>query len=222
MTLSRELLVAKYDAYYRAKPNKWASEVRNAFAFRTMARHFPTQPQKILDIGCGNGHTLEYFGQRWQRTALHGVDFSTEAVRLAKQRVPRGHFITGWIEDMEPRGFELVILLGVAEHFEDLPAGLAAVRRMIADDGLLYIEVPNCIAYPESEHVEGFRELATGNHQYEWHLFRASWERILLEAGLETVESLTGPTLQTEFVWVLRKTQPVELAPTELAMEMAV
>jgi len=206
-------LVEKYNAYYRAKPNKWASELRNKFAFDSINSHLGGKPPaSLLDIGCGNGHTLEYFHAHWPAVRYCGLDLSDEAIKLAMARVPSASFILGALGEKIgstselPELFDVVILLGVMEHLENLRPDLASIQKMIKPDGICYVEVPNCIGYPESEKTEGFRELATGNHQFEWHLFRPTWERILCEAGFAIATALNGPTIQTEFVWLLQRT----------------
>ena len=40
--------------------------------------------QKILDVGCGNGYTTKIFAKKYY-SKLHGIDYSPEMIRMAKQ-----------------------------------------------------------------------------------------------------------------------------------------
>ncbi|HLA87372.1 MAG TPA: class I SAM-dependent methyltransferase, partial [Anaerolineales bacterium] len=130
-----------------------------------------------------------------------------EACALARKRLPgHVHIHQGFLEDFNRSdSFNCVLALGVLEHIEDIPGSLMKMRDLLTHDGVLYIEVPNCIGYPYSENVEGFRELNGGSRQTEWHLFRQSWEQHFRDAGFVIIQSLTGPSITSEFVWILKK-----------------
>lgn len=195
-----------YDDMYKGNPRKWECEDYDKLAFDILEKYYVWEtPASLLDVGCGNGHTLEYFAKRWPLTEFTGLDISGEAIRLAQLRLPATHFINKSLREATfPDNYDCIILLGVAEHFEDLHNNLRYLRSLLNEDGICYLECPNCIAYPESEHIEGFRKTAVGTRQEEWHLFRPTWERYISEAGFEIVQSLNGLNQQTEFVWVVK------------------
>jgi trans-aconitate methyltransferase len=201
-------LIEKYNAYYRADPNKWAHGQRNGFAFTSVSKALNGMlPKNCLDIGCGVGHTLVHFQERWPQVDYYGIDFSDEAIRLSSSRVRNAKFHCGFLGDTNPfdQPFELILMLGVMEHLEDLELDLKRVRALLAPGGICYTEIPNCIGYPTTKDKrEGFRQLNVGNRQYEWHLFRPTWDARLLEAGFEIVESLTGPSVYMEFCYILK------------------
>jgi SAM-dependent methyltransferase len=198
----------EYNGLYRKRPNIWADPSRDEFAFNTVSEFTDGNSlARVLDIGCGSGHTIGYFHQRWPKTQYTGLDLSDAAIYLARVRYPYGKFIEGWLGEVKLSHYELVILLGVAEHIEDLQVGLCAARELLARGGVMYVEVPNCIAYPTSQPVEGFRAINQGNRQHEWHLRRDTWENILRQCGLEILVSKVGPTVTSEFVWLLGRKQ---------------
>lgn len=41
---------------------------------------------KLLDLGCGNGHTLEIISKAYPNAILHGIEFSPDLVEIAKSR----------------------------------------------------------------------------------------------------------------------------------------
>lgn len=188
-----------YNKIYSDKPDKWDLEWRDKFAFYVLSRH-TEQPESLLDIGCGNGHTIEFFNKRWPDTTYVGMDLSDEAIKLAEQRVPEAQFICTTFEDAYPLLCDVVVLMGVAEHFEDLIPSLRSLKKF---GKLIYIESPNCLAYSDNKE-EGFRATNNVIGQPEWHLTRRSWEERIALAGLEIVESYPGPNISTEFVWMLK------------------
>lgn len=192
----------EYDKFYTDNPNKWADGKRNEFAYSVLKKYFKEPPLSFIDIGCGNGHTVEYFSKIWPTAKAYGLDLSPVALKFAKARVPRGEFILSNLEDcMKPPTCELVISLGVLEHFEDLNLSLSKLKYFVGE--ILYVEVPNCIGYPGSVKMEGFRRLNRGNRQMEWHLYRSTWERFLQRNGFTILNRVVGPSVYTEFIWVM-------------------
>jgi trans-aconitate methyltransferase len=196
-------VIDEYNSLYRKRPNIWTDPGRDAFAFDVLYEHFSVPPATMLDIGCGSGHTIGYFHERWPGVAYTGLDLSIAAIELARQRQPYAKFIYGWLGEVDLPQYELVMILGVAEHIEDLKNGLIEARGTMTATGVMYVEVPNCIGYPTSEPREGFRRINQGNRQHEWHLHRASWEKALRQAGLDILISKQGPNITSEFVWLL-------------------
>lgn len=202
---AKRAVIDEYNGLYRRRPNIWTDPSRDEFAFEIICAHFSAPPATMLDIGCGSGHTIGYFHERWPGVAYTGLDLSDVAIELAEKRQPYAKFIHGWLGEARLKQYEVVILLGVAEHFEDLQAGLSQACGTLSENGVMYVEVPNCIAYPTSEPREGFRQINQGNRQHEWHLHRPSWENVLRQAGLDIVISKQGPTITSEFVWLLAR-----------------
>jgi trans-aconitate methyltransferase len=203
--LKRHAIIAEYDEFYKAKPEKWTSDSRDEFTYRALLDFLGEPPKTLIDVGCGNGHTVAFLQKRWPETKFTGLDLSAEAIRLARLKAPGAMFVRGFLDETYGlHQFEVVLLLGVAEHFEDISGGLARVRGLIAPGGVAYIEVPNCIAHPKSKPIEGFRRLNHGSRQMEWHLYRPTWEKHIKNAFLEIVRSLDGSHDPPEFIWIVR------------------
>jgi len=194
--------VEEYNAYYTKNPNLWADMPRDLFTFRTIDKYLGGAPKTFLDIGCGNGHTVEVFSARWPNTECWGLDPSPVAIELARKRVPKATFVCSSIEDAAPRKFDVVVSLGVFEHIADFNIVFSKLHAFIGN--IMYVEVPNCIAYKTNKQGEGFRRINQGNRQIEWHLYRKTWEKRFTDAGFKILKSITGPTIYTEFVWILQ------------------
>lgn len=193
-----------YNKIYSGNPTKWDVEYRDKLAAFFILQQIH-DPKSLLDIGCGNGHTIEYFSKLWPDTTYYGIDLSDVAIELAKQRVPEANFLCGSFTEVDVPLCDVVVLMGVAEHFENLIDSLRDLKKY---GKLIYIESPNCLSYSENKE-EGFRvtgELIGINptHQSEWHLTRDTWEGTIIHAGLEIVRRCYGPTAETEFIWMLK------------------
>jgi trans-aconitate methyltransferase len=185
-----------YDAIYEANPKKWMSDDRDSLAFQTL-EGFVGQPKTLLDIGCGNGHTLAYFSDRWPETVYCGLDVSATAIRIAEHKLPQVLFRTGDFATaalpFEP--FDIILAMGVMEHIFDLESALRRVHSLMNRDSAFYLEVPNNLGDGE----EGFRE---SGEQEEWHLTHESWEKELRKAGFAIPVALQGDRPSFEFVWI--------------------
>jgi ubiquinone/menaquinone biosynthesis C-methylase UbiE len=115
--------------YDRAWANKWedmkkygpvSRHTRRILTEIIMSLEFGS----VLDVGCGQGSFLEELLTEFPTIRPYGIDLSSEAVKLAKLRVPKGQF---WVLDIEEeylkKTFDLVVCSEVLEHIaKDLSA----------------------------------------------------------------------------------------------------
>jgi trans-aconitate methyltransferase len=198
--MQRQQLIDEYDAYYLADPLKWAGKgERNEFAIGVLSAYDP--PRDILDVGCGNGHTLQRFARSYPEASLFGIDLSPEACKIASEKLPQAQISRTFVEEYTGViPFDLVLCLGVAEHFTCPLDGLLAIRKLTA--GRLYLEIPDCLSYSQGK--EEYRRLRRGSRQMEWHLSRDKWENIIIDAGFEIERAIEGNSPSWRFVWVLK------------------
>lgn len=122
---------------YEREKKAWLDE-------RTQARPDENEPSveplKILDVGCGTGIFLDVAAQRgWHVT---GVEPNRRAWEIASQK--HKHVSCNWFTPEElKKPFDIVTLLDVLEHIQDPVHFLVSVRKVIKDNGFLFIQVPN-------------------------------------------------------------------------------
>lgn len=199
----KQAVIDEYDAIFTKKREKWTSDWRPQLAYDTIAPFLPN-PKNVIDVGCGNGHIVEYLAKKFPEANFTGIDPSPVAIQIAEsRRIPKAKFTSMFLDEFKTwdEPFDLVLLVGVIEHFEKPEKQLPILRALT--DGFLYIEAPNCIAYPETRKEEGYFRLPIGSKQMEWHLYRETWENMFKE-HFEIVYSGNGPTLSTDFVWLLK------------------
>ncbi len=81
-----------------------------------------TEPDTVLDAGCGEGFIIDYIKQRDARLRLTGVDLSEEAVDYARLHFgDRATFCTGNLYDLPfpDDAFDTVLCSEVLEHLDD-------------------------------------------------------------------------------------------------------
>jgi len=103
----------------------------------------------ILDIGCGAGGLLDSLATLGF-TGLVGMDPASACVAEVMRRGHRA--VIGTLDDHSLDGdrlFDGIVLSHVLEHVRDVTAALASVRRLLAPDGWLYVEVPDAALYGE-------------------------------------------------------------------------
>ncbi len=91
----------------------------------------PLHFESVLDVGCGQGSFLEELQLQFPNIKPHGIDISSSAVVLARQRVPGGSFC---VMDITEKFFDepcdLVVCSEVLEHIRDDYAALRNLRKM--------------------------------------------------------------------------------------------
>ena len=102
-------------------------------------------PQRVLEIGCATGQTLEYLREKGAQYVV-GIDCFPDAAAAAKKR-GLNEVIVGDIEQLElkfaPESFDLVIASHVLEHLSDPWTVLRKISRIMKRDGQLVGALPN-------------------------------------------------------------------------------
>jgi len=196
-----EQLTEMYDNFFTADSGKWAFDERNRVAYEAVMTFMP-EPMEILDIGCGNGHTLHYFQKRKNKAKLYGMDISGVAVGIAQEKLPDAEFfVTDLLAHTGRKKFEAIIVLGSMQLLLDPDAGLQKIKNLLKKDGIVYVELPDNLSYSKGKHE--YRRLRIGSKQYEWHLTREEWEAKFLQAGFVIKKRYANTRPQWRFGWIL-------------------
>lgn len=110
-----------------------------------------SKESSILDIGCANGGMLALF-KNVGYIKLTGLDPSKACVKNIRAKGIEAYL--GGLFDipktLKNRKFDCIILSHVMEHVRDLPLAMKNILSLLAEDGILYIEVPNAENYCEN------------------------------------------------------------------------
>lgn len=173
---------ASYDAFYNSEyrrlyegtakpaPHSFALQYeRGKQIFHSVARYFtrPLADYFVLEVGCGSGGVVKYFQEQGCR--VKGIDLGEEYLRHGRESY--GLDLTpGTLADLTPeQPPDLIIYSHVMEHILDPGAELVQVRRHLASDGLLCIEVPG-IRFVQHAYDGDFLRMLQNAHTYHFTL----------------------------------------------------
>ena len=138
-----------------------------------LAQFIPQKSHSIVDIGCANGGMLNCFHEKGFSNLI-GIDISQKCVSNVKALGFESYF--GGIfslEKIKDKKFDVVTVSHVMEHIKDLKTAAINLSSLIAEDGLLYIEVPDASKYAQyyfvpyyyfdCEHINHFNITALTN-----------------------------------------------------------
>ena len=128
ITYDQKQIAKWFDRTYK---KRGAGYLRPVDAYRIYLTLMETIPgKKILDIACGPGQLLKAADEK--QLDLYGIDISSEAIRLCKERLPKANVQVANAEALpfKENIFDYVTCLGSLERFLDLPKALNEMRRV--------------------------------------------------------------------------------------------
>jgi SAM-dependent methyltransferase len=121
----------RYDEIYRHHEDVWIDQGRSE-QFQTYFAKLVGPTDRILELGCGEGTLLAALAG----TRKYGIDPSIHALVRARKRSSAECAVARAEELPFPSGsFDLVIAVGVMEHFENPDEASAEVHRVLAPAG---------------------------------------------------------------------------------------
>ncbi len=173
------------DSYNRLY-QEWMGQHVNDDQAQQMLDYLQTVPgQKLLDIGCGTGHTVRAALDRGLDAV--GVDISTVALEQAiAQYGLRNRVYLAAAEQLpwQSQTFDTISILGSLEHFLDPACSVREVARLLKPGGRAAILVPNSHHIRAIYNVFKFGEIISDLQDYERFATRREWERLLTDNGL--------------------------------------
>jgi ubiquinone/menaquinone biosynthesis C-methylase UbiE len=122
-----------YDEIYRHHEDVWVDQGRSErFLTYFSALAAASSTGKVLEIGCGEGAQLAALSG----SAKFGIDLSVDALVRARKRSSAACAVARAEELPFPsESFDLVVAVGVMEHFERPDAASAEIRRVLTPSG---------------------------------------------------------------------------------------
>ena len=157
-----------------------------------------TRNSCILDLGCGNGHLVNYLIS--QGFNAYGTDASAKGIAIANQNSPGRFFVQDLSTDKLPEGlqgvkFDTVISTEVIEHLYD-PAGfIGFCKQALNGEGEVIISTPyhgylkNLVISLANKWDGHWSPLWHGGHVKFWS--RATLSKALTDVGF-TVTDFKG------------------------------
>ena len=203
----------EYDKYYRPNISKKSDPPKgknNPILKRLESYNLIDKGFKnVLDIGSGAGDNLMDIKTAFPTVNLSAIEPSQDSQRILNERgvsVLSDDVNANWDESATEK-YDLVIMRHVLEHFLDPLAILKRVKNVMADNGVLYIAVPNNLNPTQNLEKIWFRVV----HTYYFNKF--SLENILHLAGLKEVAIVEGDQYNKGEVFLMAKKSTEALEP---------
>ncbi len=125
-----------------AQEPKVNTRLRNqkVLKFRLLERAIAKYPNPaVLELGSGAGSNLRSLS----KGIKHGVDLDAESIRKGVA-LGGANYLVGDVAKLPyaARSFEVVFGVDIIEHVPDIPAVLREAKRVMKDDGSLFLHVP--------------------------------------------------------------------------------
>jgi len=109
----------------------------------------PSRADRVLEIGCGAGRTLESLRSSGRCIATYGVELVPSIAAEARKRVD--HVFVGNIEELtlplEPGSMNAILCLDVLEHMVNPWSAMVKLADLLAPGGVLVASIPNVQNY---------------------------------------------------------------------------
>jgi ubiquinone/menaquinone biosynthesis C-methylase UbiE len=121
-------------------------------------------PNNILDAGCGEGFTMTLLTEAGIQAAMTGIDFSDEAIAIARTTAPDLAISKASIYELpfKKSSFDLVICSEVLEHLENPDTAIAEITRV--SKKYVLVSVPNEPYFQIANFLRGKYPRTFGNH----------------------------------------------------------
>lgn len=130
--------------------------------------------KSVLEIGCNTGAFLRLLASRYPDLVLTGQDFNSSAVN---RNVHKGIKLTDRPINEIDGVFDLIILMHVLEHIDDLSEFFREIGRIAATSSFIYICVPNFSSFNYLRQKQNWGALNPVDHN--WHFTNKSIIKVL-------------------------------------------
>ena len=107
--------------------------------------HIP-QGSTVLECGCATGYMTRYMSEHMGcRVSI--IEYERAAFEIAKQYAVAGlccDLMEGeWLEHFDGQKFDVILFVDVLEHLSNPGKVLASAAKLLKDDGLVLVSIPN-------------------------------------------------------------------------------
>jgi len=148
---------------------------------------------RLLDIGCGNGAALARYSSALPRWQLYGNELSDRALERLRNVPNFVQLFTVPIGEI-PGRFDLVSMIHSLEHMTSPRSTLEHAARLLTEDGLLFVEVPDVETSPF--------DLLVADHLV--HFSRATLSYLAAQVGV-SIPLIRNTVLPKEITMICRR-----------------
>ncbi len=194
-----------WDALGPMRPLHVLNALRQSRVQTLAERHFGLPPGtglaglRVLDLGCGAGLLCEPLARAGARVT--GIDAAVRSIAVARQHAADQKLVVDYrcgdavTALAAGETFDLVLLLEVVEHVQDMPAFVGQAAAHLAPGGLMIASTLNRTALSFVQAIVGaewlLRLLPRGTHRWQQFVTPAELAAAMACCGL-TQQTLTG------------------------------
>ncbi|MCF8331500.1 MAG: class I SAM-dependent methyltransferase [Bacteroidales bacterium] len=120
--------------------------------------------KSILDIGSGTGELLNFFKQSgWE---VQGIEPDSRARNYAVQKHNIPVEDENRISELKGLSFDVITMWHVLEHVPNLNQRIQSVRRLLKNDGIIVVAVPNPESFDAAKYGEYWAAYDLPRHLY--------------------------------------------------------
>lgn len=161
---------------------------------------------RVLEVGCGAGFSVKYLAKPY--STYVGIDYSKGLIDYANQYNSslKAQFICANIKEYKPEEkFDVVFMIGVLHHFDDMQGILAHIVSLLKPGGVLVANEPQS----SNLLIQGLRTLRTkldkSYSDNQVQLLPEDLKRLYESVGLEKVQVFGQGYFSTPFAEVVLK-----------------
>ena len=171
-------------------------KVIDRFMTKVVGRIDALRPERILDVGCGEGFLAERLSRLSPAPEYRGIEINPDALAVARERLPDLEFIQGDIlEPSTETWADVVTCLEVLEHLDDPTRAVVNLARRTS--AWAVVSVPWEPYFRTGNLLRGKYLPSLGNHPEHIQQFTPKSFRKLLRNGFGVVE------IDTCFPWII-------------------
>ncbi len=141
------------------RPETLADRHERQFTLLQATGHLGASPPRVLDLGCGSGVTAIWAGRKgWHTKAVDAEELHTAILRdYLREHEPDlpVEVVTSDVSrfrDFQENSFDVVYLLSLFEHVDDVQTCLDTAHSAVRPGGLVYISTTNVFCPIQQEY----------------------------------------------------------------------
>lgn len=133
---------------------------------KLISRYTNRKTGSLLDVGCGTGAFLNVMNKSgWEVT---GLEPDESAAAIARQRSGLQVEKPDTLHQLNSESYDAITLWHVLEHVHTLQAYLQTLHRILKQEGVLFIAVPNYTSLDARHYQEAWAAYDVPRHLYHW------------------------------------------------------
>lgn len=139
---------------------------------------------RLLDIGCATGVFLGYCKKNG--FIVQGIEPDENARLYASKNFGLSVNDVDHLSELAPKSFDIITMWHVLEHVSDLNERMAHVNDLLAEEGTVFIALPNPLSYDALYYKNYWAAYDVPRHLY--HFTQDSFQALMNKHGLKIIK----------------------------------